>query len=37
MKLKTLLCSLFMLFGCSSAPKGVTPIASFDLERYLGT
>ncbi|WP_394708517.1 lipocalin family protein [uncultured Desulfuromusa sp.] len=37
MKLTTLACSLFMLFGCSSAPKGVTPIATFDLDRYLGT
>ncbi len=37
MKTTTLLCSLFMLFGCSSVPKGITPIATFDLERYLGT
>jgi len=37
MKITTLLCSLFMLFGCSSVPKGITPIATFDIERYLGT
>lgn len=37
MKITTLLCSFFMLFGCSSAPKGITPVESFDLERYLGT
>jgi apolipoprotein D and lipocalin family protein len=37
MRITTLLCSVFILFGCSSAPKGITPVASFDLERYLGT
>ena len=37
MKSTTLLCSLLMLFGCSSVPKGIAPVASFDLERYLGT
>jgi apolipoprotein D and lipocalin family protein len=37
MKTTTLLCSLFILFGCTSAPKGVTPVAPFELERYLGT
>ncbi len=37
MKTTTLLCSLFMLFGCTSAPKGITPVMTFDLERYLGT
>jgi apolipoprotein D and lipocalin family protein len=26
-----------MMFGCTSTPKGVTPVASFNLERYLGT
>lgn len=37
MKTTTLLCSLLMLVGCSSVPQGVAPVASFDLERYLGT
>jgi len=37
MKTTTLLCSLCILFGCTSAPKGITPVAPFDLERYLGT
>lgn len=37
MKVTTLLCSVFMLFGCSSVPKGIAPVGSFDLERYLGT
>ncbi|MBE0499895.1 MAG: lipocalin family protein [Desulfuromonadales bacterium] len=37
MKISTLLCSLLMLFGCTAAPKGITPVAPFDLERYLGT
>jgi apolipoprotein D and lipocalin family protein len=36
MKTTTLLCSLLMLFGCTAAPKGITPVAPFDLERYLG-
>ena len=36
MRITTLLCGLFMLFGCTSAPKGITPVATFDLERYLG-
>ncbi len=37
MKITLLLFSLCMLFGCSSVPQGVTPVASFDIERYLGT
>ncbi len=37
MKTTTLLCSLFMLVGCSGAPKGIAPVAPFDVERYLGT
>ena len=36
MKTSTFLCSLFMLFGCSHAPQGITPIEDFDLGRYLG-
>lgn len=37
MKTTTLLCSLFMLFGCSHVPQGITPIETFDLDRYVGT
>lgn len=37
MKTSTVLCSLLMLVGCSSVPKGIAPVAPFDLERYLGT
>ena len=37
MKTTTLLCSLFMLFGCTSTPKGIIPVETFDLDRYLGT
>ena len=37
MKTSTLLCSLLILVGCSSVPRGIEPVASFDLDRYLGT
>ncbi len=32
------LCALFgaLLAGCATAPKGVAPVAGFELERYLG-
>jgi apolipoprotein D and lipocalin family protein len=30
-------CSLLLLFGCTAAPKGITPVTSFTLERYLGS
>ncbi len=33
--LLTLLC--FMLSGCLGMPKTVTPVAEFDINRYLGT
>ncbi|MBR7889593.1 lipocalin family protein [Marinomonas sp. A79] len=28
---------VIVLAGCSSAPKGITPVDGFQLERYLGT
>lgn len=37
MKTTIFLSSLLMLFGCTAVPKGITPVASFELERYLGT
>ena len=33
-----ILCSLLLFLGaCTTPPKGVEPIAGFDVERYLGT
>lgn len=37
MKKTTILCILLFLFGCTNAPQGITPIKTFDLDRYLGT
>jgi apolipoprotein D and lipocalin family protein len=31
-----LLTTLLALTGCTSPPKGVTPVTGFDLDRYLG-
>lgn len=32
----TLLAMAILLQGCTGVPKGVTPVAPFELERYLG-
>ncbi|TPE55336.1 lipocalin [Maribrevibacterium harenarium] len=32
-----LVSSLILLTGCTTAPKGITPITDFELSRYLGT
>lgn len=37
MKSLRLLLGTLMLAGCTLAPQGVTPVESFDLDRYLGT
>jgi len=36
--MKKYICALFAAFlsGCATAPKGVTPVAGFRLDRYLG-
>lgn len=36
MKSSTLLLCLALLTGCTLAPKGIDPVTSFELERYLG-
>jgi len=37
MKVSILLSSLLLLVGCTSVPRGITPVKNFDIERYLGT
>jgi len=37
MKPSILLLSLMLLAGCARPPKGIQPVESFDLGRYLGT
>lgn len=36
MKFSVLLLGLMLLTGCTLAPKGITPVANFEPERYLG-
>jgi apolipoprotein D and lipocalin family protein len=36
MRYMLLACLLFVV-GCTGVPKGIAPVASFDLTRYLGT
>ena len=35
--LRMLLVAICLLTGCTGLPKGVQPVAPFDLQRYLGT
>ncbi|MDX2493920.1 MAG: lipocalin family protein [Desulfuromusa sp.] len=37
MKVSILFSSLLLLAGCTSVPRGITPVKNFDIERYLGT
>jgi len=37
MKPLALLLGTFLLAGCAVTPQGVTPVADFELDRYLGT
>ncbi|TKB48421.1 lipocalin [Ferrimonas sediminicola] len=34
---RIILMALLLVTGCTSAPEGVEPVRSFELERYLGT
>ncbi|MCB5162235.1 lipocalin family protein [Marinomonas algarum] len=37
MKSSVVILLTVLLFGCTSAPKGITPVEDFQLSRYLGT